>query len=262
MKYGFIGCGNMAKALVEALCHTTKDILLANRTQSKAESLAQACDCQFGSNFDVAENCDRIFLGVKPQQMKAVLEEIAPILHQKKPLLISMAAGITMTQIEDFAGEKLPVIRIMPNTPVSIGKGMILACKNESVDESVYEDFMWDMQFAGLFDPVDESLMDKAGAISGCGPAFAYMFLDAMADGGVCIGIPKEKALLYAAQMMMGAASLVLETRKHPSQLKDEVCSPGGSTICGVEALEENKMRYAAMQAVIAAYEKNKKLGK
>ncbi len=262
MKYGVIGCGNMAKALVEALSHTTKDILLANRTLSKAEALAQECGCYVGSNFEVARQCDRIFLGVKPHQMKAMLQELAPILLERKPLLISMAAGISIAQIEDFVGEKLPIIRIMPNTPSSIGKGMILSCKNESVDESVQEDFMWDMQFAGLFDSIDESLIDGASAISGCGPAFMYMFLDALAEGGVRVGIPKEKALMYAAQTMIGAASLVLDSKKHPAQLQDEVCSPGGSTICGVEALEENNLRYAAMQAVLAAYEKSKKLGK
>lgn len=262
MKYGVIGCGNMAKALVEALSQTTKDILLANHTRSKAEKLAQECGCQVGSNLEVAQQCDRILLGVKPHQMKAMLQEISPVLLERKPILISMAAGISIAQIEDFVNEKLPVIRIMPNTPSAIGKGMILICKSDSVDESVYEDFIWDMQFAGLFDSIDESLIDGASAISGCGPAFMYLFLEALADGGVQIGISKEKARMYAAQTMLGAASLVLESGKHPSQLKDEVCSPGGSTICGVEALEENRVRYAIMQAVESAYKKNKKLGK
>lgn len=261
MKYGVIGCGNMSKALVKALTQSTKEVLLSNRTRCKAEQLAKECGCKASENEQIARECERIFLGVKPHQMKEMLKEIAPILLERKPLLITMAAGMTMAQLEEFVGGKLPILRIMPNTPVSIGEGMVLYCKNESVDEAVCQDFLYDMQYAGLFDELPEALIDGASAISGCGPAFMYMFLEALADGGVRVGLSKEKALLYAAQTMRGAAALVLEG-KHPSQLKDEVCSPGGSTICGVEALEENKLRYAAMQAVLAAYEKNMKLGK
>lgn len=262
MKYGVIGCGNMAKALIEALSLTTKDILLANRTRSKAEALAQIYNCMVGENEEVAQKCDRIFLGVKPQQIETVLKELVPILKERKPILISMAAGISLSKIETICGSEIPIIRIMPNTPVAIGKGLILYTKNEWVKESDCQAFLKDMQGAGIFDEIDEKLMDGASSISGCGPAYMYMFLDALAEGGVRVGIPKEKALLYAAQTMLGSAEMVLKTKKHPSVLMDEVCSPGGSTICGVQALEENRLRYAGMQAVIAATEKNKDLGK
>ena len=149
----------------------------------------------------------------------------------------------------------------MPNTPAAIGEGMILYCA-EGVEPEEKTAFVDVMQAAGSFDELSESLIDAGSAVSGCGPAFVYPFIEAMADGAVACGLPRAKAQLYAAQTLVGAARLVLESGDHPGALKDAVCSPGGSTIQGVRALEQNGFRSAVMEAVIAAYEKTVALGK
>ena len=260
MKYGFLGCGNMGGALAKALSKSTADILLSDRS-GKAAQLAAELGCTYGTNA-AAITCQRVFLGVKPQMMADVLRPLQPVLAKEKPLLISMAAGLTVQRIEELAGTRLPVIRIMPNTPVAVGKGVILYCCNDLVDEATLADFLSDMQPAGILDPLDEKLIDAACAVSGCGPAYVYMFIEAMADGAVASGLPREKALTYAAAALAGAAEMELVTKQPPQTLKDAVCSPGGSTIAGVRALEERGFRGTVMDAIIAAYKRNVELGK
>jgi pyrroline-5-carboxylate reductase len=194
--------------------------------------------------------------------MQGVLAPLAPILAEKKPLLITMAAGLTISQIESFVGQKLPIIRIMPNTPTAIGKGVTQYCCNELVTQDVIADWLADMAPCGLVDQLDEHLIDAASALSGSGPAYMYVFLEALADGAVACGIPRAKALEYAAATVIGAGELVLASGQHPGALKDAVCSPGGSTIAGIRALENHGFRAAAMEAVIATYNRNKELGK
>ncbi|MBQ2749240.1 MAG: pyrroline-5-carboxylate reductase [Clostridia bacterium] len=261
MKYGFIGCGNMGGALARALAKTTKDILLSDYDVSKAITLAEEFGCRVGTNEEVAA-CDRVFVAVKPQMAQSVLGALLPLLQTHRPLLISMAAGLTTDKIETFAGGNLPVIRIMPNTPAGIGKGLIMYCKNKLVTDADVADFVSDMRHAGTLDALDEKYIDAGTSVSGCGPAFMYLFLEALADGGVACGLPRDKAMLYAATTMAGAAEMVLQSGKHPGELKDAVCSPGGSTIMGVKALEDHGLRAAAINAVMAAFEKNKELGK
>jgi len=261
MKYGFIGCGNMGGALIRALSQKTKDIMIADFFSEKAENMAKELGLKCGTNEEVAKNCDRIFLAVKPQMMEDVLSKIKEILQEKKPTLITIAAGLKIEKIEAFAGGNLPVIRIMPNTPVAVGKGLIMYTSN-ALAEKYLDDFVSDMAFAGTLDRLDEKLIDAGTALSGCGPAYMYMFIEALADGGVACGLPRDKALLYAKKTMEGAATLALLSNKHPGQLKDEVCSPGGSTIMGVKALEDGNLRASAVNAVIKAFEKNKELGK
>jgi len=167
-----------------------------------------------------------------------------------------------MTQIQTMAGGAYPVIRIMPNTPVAVGCGVIQYDATGNVSAQSVETFCAAMAHAGLVDHLPEHLIDAGSAVSGCGPAFADLFLEALADGGVACGLPRAKAQLYAAQMLQGAAKLALESGKHPGELKDAVCSPGGSTIAGVRALEEHGFRGACMQAVEAAFRRTKELGK
>ena len=260
MKYGFIGCGNMGGALAKALAKTTQDILIADKNEAVKELAAQL-GASFGT-VEQAAGCDRVFLAVKPQMLEAVLLPLQGILAQKKPVLISMAAGVSVNQVESYAGTQLPVIRIMPNTPCAVGKGMISYCCNSLVSAEAEAAFLRDMAQAGRFEKLDEKLMDAATAVAGCGPAFMYMFIEAMADGAVVCGLPRDKAIAYAAATMEGAAKMVLETGAHPGQLKDAVCSPGGSTIVGVNVLEENGFRGTVMDCVVAAYEKSKALGK
>ena len=261
MKYGFIGCGNMGGAIARALAMETTDITVSDRS-GKAAALAQELGCLYSDVQTIAAQCDRIFLGVKPHMMKDVLAPLQTVLLQRKPLLITMAAGLEIRQIEAFAGGALPVIRIMPNTPTAIGKGVIQYCRNSLVSDEMLKDWKKDMTHCGLLDELEERLIDAASALSGSGPAYMYVFLEALADGAVACGIPRAKAMEYAAMTMVGAAEMVLTTGAHPGALKDAVCSPGGSTICGLQALEQHGFRSAAMDCVIATYNRNKDLGK
>ena len=261
MKYGFIGCGNMGGSIVRALSRNTKDIAVTDRS-GKAKTLASELGITYSDNAAIAAQCDRIFLAVKPHMMKDMLLPLRETLARRKPLLITMAAGLEMEKIEEFAGVRLPVIRIMPNTPTSVGKGVIPYCANDLVDGEVLRDWLKDMDQCGLLDPLEERLMDAASALSGSGPAYLYLMLEAMADGAVACGLPRAKAMDYAAMTMAGAAEIYLSTHQHPGALKDAVCSPGGSTIAGIRVLEERGFRGAAMGCVCAAFEKNKELGK
>ena len=261
MKYGFIGCGNMGGAIAKALSTVTKDIMVTDRT-GRAKTLAADLGIAYGTAEEIAANCDRIFLGVKPHMMQGVLENLKPILQEKKPLLITMAAGLTMERIDCMAGGGFPVIRIMPNTPTAIGKGVIQYCANDLVTEELLSDWLQDMSPCGLVDALEERLIDAASALSGSGPAYMYVFLEALADGAVACGIPRAKAYEYAAMTMVGSAEMYLQTKQHPGALKDAVCSPGGSTIAGVKALEEGAFRASVMNCVAATCNRNKELGK
>ena len=243
------------------LAKSSTDFAITDRS-GKAIALAAEIPCGYFSSEEIASRCERIFLGVKPHMMKGVLEPLREILAEKKPLLITMAAGLTMAQIEEFAGCEIPVIRIMPNTPVAIGKGVIQYCCNDLVTREMQGDFLYDMRFGGILDCLEERLIDAGSAISGSGPAYVYMFIEALADGAVACGIPRAKAMEYAAATVIGAGEMVLATGQHPGALKDAVCSPGGSTIAGVRALENHGFRAAAMEAVIATCNRNKELGK
>ena len=172
-----------------------------------------------------------------------------------------MAAGLSIEQIRAMAGGRYPVIRMMPNTPVAVGAGMIQYC-HAGVAPQALEAWRAAMAPAGRLDEVAESLIDAASSVSGCGPAWAYQFIEALADGGVAAGLPRAKAQEYAAQMLLGSARMVLESGAHPGALKDAVCSPGGSTIQGVRVLEERAFRGAVTDAVLAAFDKTKELGK
>lgn len=262
-RIGFIGCGNMGAALARAAAKRTDKLLLANRTPEKARTLAAELGCAAADNGQVARDCDLIFLGVKPQMMGSLLEELAPVLAERADrfVLVTMAAGLKISAIRALTGGDYPVIRIMPNTPVSVGEGMLLYCAEGATAEELSA-FTTLMSGAGALDELPEQLIDAGSALSGCGPAFVYPFLEALADGAVACGLPRAKAQQYAAQTLIGAARLALESGEHPGELKDAVCSPGGSTIQGVRALERGGFRSAVMEAVIAAFEKTIELGK
>ena len=235
--FSFIGTGSMGSALARAACRSVppEKVLLANRTYSKAQALANALGCvPAASNILAAELADYVFLGVKPDQMATVAREISPC----------------------------PVIRVMPNTPSEVGAGLILYDANERVTERDLAHFTELMSSAGTLDRLEEALIDAGSAVAGCGPAFAALFLEGLADGGVACGLPREKAVLYAAQMLEGTARLLRETGQHPGQMKDAVCPPGGSTIAGVRVLEQRGFRAAAMDAVLTAWERTQGLGK
>ena len=264
--FGFIGTGNMGGALARAVAKVARPevIWLTNKTQTKAAALAAELGCRAVSAENIAASCGYIFLGVKPQMMADLLTEIAPVLAARTDefVLVSMAAGLTMERIREMAGGNYPVIRIMPNTPVAVGSGVILYDATENVPAEVLAQFCKNMQFAGLMDHLPEALMDAGTAVAGCGPAFAALFMEALEEGGVRCGLSREKAGIYARQMVLGAAQLALQSEKPLAQLRQEVCSPGGSTIEGARSLEKDDLRAAVIRAVQASFHRNQELGK
>lgn len=261
--FGFIGTGSMGAAVARAVCRKTapQQVLLCNRTPEKAQALAKELGCSAGTRQQAA-GCRYLFLGVKPHQVGGVLVELGPILAESRPVLVSMAAGLPLAQLEELAEVPLPIVRIMPNTPVAVGQGVVLWCKNILVSPDDERDLLEALSGCGVTDPLEEELMDAGSALCGCSPAFTALYLEGLADGGVACGIPREKALKYAAAAVSGAAALALETGLHPGQMKDGVCSPGGSTIQGVRVLENRAFRGAAMEAVIQAAQATGGLGK
>ena len=262
---GFIGTGNMGGALARAAAKKGENrLLLANRSREKAAALAAELDGELADNGTAAKTADYLFLGVKPHLLPGVLSALRETLagREDRFVLVSMAAGTKISRVRELAGGDWPVIRIMPNTPCSIGEGMTLYACSENVTEEEERAFLRAMEGAGRFARLEERLVDAGSAVSGCGPAFVDLFVEALADGGVACGLPRAQALEFAAQMTAGAARLLLESGRHPGVLKDAVCSPGGSTIQGVRALESAAFRAAVMNAVIAAYEKTAEVGK
>lgn len=264
VKLGFIGVGNMGGALARAARKSVPGacIGLAGRTPEKIKTLAEELGCRASGGVGVAKWADYVFLGVKPQIMPELLTELKPELAERPDrfVLVTMAAGLSIARVQELAGGTYPVIRIMPNTPVAVGRGMILYTCGESVTGEEERIFLEAMAGAGRFSRLPERLMDAGSAVSGCGPAFADLFLEALADGGVACGLPRAQAVELAAQMMLGSAKLALRSGQHPGALKDAVCSPGGATIQGVRALEAAGFRGAVMEAVIASYEKTLEL--
>ena len=253
---GFIGTGNMGSALVRAAAKEKGNrLLLSNRSPEKAEALARELGGEAMDNVG-ALAADYVFLGVKPQMLEALFQDLRPALAavETPPVLVSMAAATSIERILSLAGRELPVIRIMPNTPAAIGKGITLYDCSALVTTEAERAFLQAMAASGRFLKTEEKFIDAGACISGCGPAFVDLFVEALADGGVACGLSRAAALELAAAMTAGAAELILETGKHPARLKDEVCSPGGTTIRGVRALEKGGFRSAVMEAVIAAY--------
>ena len=263
--FGMIGCGNMGGALAQAAAKVLSSSKLAV-SDSNPERCAQLREQGFATVtdlMDIAKNSQYVILAVKPQGLASLFEELRPMLKTRKDrfVLVSMAAGIAIDRIRELAGEAYPVIRIMPNTPARVGKGMIVYSTAGTTEEEAAL-FLNTLAHAGRFDAIPEKQIDAAGALSGCGPAFVYLFAEALADGGVECGLSRDEALLYAAQTLSGAAEMILQTGEHPAKLKDAVCSPGGTTIEGVHVLENSAFRGTVMSAVRAAFEKTAKLKK
>ena len=255
----FIGTGNMGSALARAAAKSglADALLLSNRSPEKALRLAAELGGETADNRAAAGRADVLFLGVKPQMLEEMLAGIRDVLAGRKErfLVVSMVAGYDLETLSGLLGGA-PVIRIMPNIPVSVGGGVSLFAASDSVTAGEKEFFRALMAPSGIVEETDEHLMDAATGVTGCGPAFAAMFVEALADGAVTCGLPRAQAYRCAAQMLKGTAELLLETGEHPAALKDRVCSPAGSTIEGVRALEKSAFRSAVTEAVIASYEK------
>jgi pyrroline-5-carboxylate reductase len=264
-----IGSGNMGFALMKGAAASVggANIGFADVDAAKARAAAEALGgTVYRSSPEAVLKSGFVFLAVKPQVLAEVLAEIAPAVKEriaggKPPVLVSMAAGWSIAKIQGIAGS-VPVVRIMPNTPALVSQGMIVLSASPEVPPEKAAELETALSGAGAVDRLDESYLDAVTALSGSSPAFVYLFIEALADGGVRAGLPRDKALSYAAQTVLGAAAMVRETGKHPGELKDMVTSPGGTTIAGVGALEDGAFRGTVMRAVEAAWHRSLELGK
>lgn len=265
MTIGFIGAGNMGSALAKATAKAEKfEILISDNNTDKANALAETVNGSVVTNNKLAASADYIFLGVKPQVLSAVLDGISDTLKSRTTpvVLLTMAAGMTINSVTKMSGGNYPVIRIMPNTPAQIGKGLILYCHSDNVTSEQLTDFLAMIEHAGLAEPIEESLIDAGCAVSGCGPAFVYMFIEALAKGGEKAGLPYNTALKLAAKTVSGAGEMVLTTGNTPEALCNAVCSPNGSTIEGVNHLKTTDFEKDVMDTVLASYRRTVELGK
>jgi len=263
-KVGCIGTGVMGSALMEAIMRVTgsDEVLVfdADTKKNDAFCLKNGC-CKASSNRDVASGADYVFLAVKPQYLSSVLEEIAPALSADT-VIVSMAAGVRIEMIRKHFDGNPKIIRIMPNTPAAVGEAMIAIAPDQTVLPSEVQELQRLLSSAGLTEMTGEPLMDAVTAVSGSGPAYAYLFIEALSDAAVQMGMPRAQAIKYAAQTLKGASEMVLKTGTHPGALKDSVCSPAGTTIAAVTKLEEKGFRSAIIQAALAAWERSRELGK
>lgn len=262
-KIGFIGMGNMGYAILSGVLskYQKEDIIFSEPNADRARAIMSDRGAVYGANAEVARQAKYICLSIKPQVYETVLKEIAPHLREES-VLISIAPGITIEKIAGFLeNNSIRIVRAMPNTPALIGEGMT----GISYDEEVFSDEERDdihtiFSSFGKYKKVDEKYMNAVVCMSGSSPAYAYMFIEALADAGVKLGLSKADAMELAAQTLYGSAKMVVESREHPAILRDRVCSPGGTTIEAVIKLEEEGFRNAIIKASEACYEKCIKL--
>jgi len=265
MKIGFIGLGNMATAMIGGIL---KKGIAQAADICGADKMAAACEkaktsygiTVYGSNGEVAKAADILFLAVKPVFFPEVLGDIKAVL-KKDTVVVSIAAGKTVGFIEaGLESEEVKIVRCMPNTPALVGEGCTGVCANKNVSPKELDQVLDLIRSFGVAEVLPESLMDVVVGVSGSSPAYVFMFIEAMADQAVAAGMPRKQAYQFAAQAVLGSAKMVLETGRHPGELKDMVCSPGGTTIQAVKVLEEKGMRAAVMDAMEACIEKSKQL--
>lgn len=263
MKVGFIGAGNMASAMIGGMLQKgllqKEDIIASSATQKTADRVAQ----EFGirttlDNKEVAK-AEIVILAIKPIYCEGVIREIRDQIGENQ-IVVTIVAGRSLQWLSDTFGKPVKLIRTMPNTPALVGEAVTALCPGELVSEEELEEVCSLFRGFGKAEVVGEHLMDAVVAVSGSSPAYVFMFIEAMADAAVAEGMPRVQAYQFAAQSVLGSAKMVLETGKHPGQLKDEVCSPGGTTIAGVSALEEWGFRNAVIKAEDASYEKGRKM--
>jgi pyrroline-5-carboxylate reductase len=265
LNIGFLGAGKMATALargfVQAGIVTPKQIIAGDVSEAASAAFAKEVGAKMTAfNPDVVRFAEVLILAVKPDQVAGVLAEIREVFTEKH-LLISIAAGVTLSRLEAGLGAGARLIRVMPNTPALVGASASAFAAGKSAQPADAALAQKLFSSVGLAFPVKESLLDAVTGLSGSGPAYVYQFIEALSDGGVASGLPRDLATKLAAQTVLGAAKMILETGQHPGALKDMVTSPGGTTIEGVHELEKGRLRATVMNAVRAATEKSKKLG-
>lgn len=264
MKIGFIGLGNMASAMIGGILkkklYSAENLIGSDKMEASFLAAREKFGIDVtGDNLKVAEASDILILSIKPQFFPEVIEQIKDAVR-RETLVISIAPGKTMEWIKDQFGRDLKLVRCMPNTPALVGEGCSGFCCNELVLEKEQEQAQRILESFGKAYPVPESLMDTVVGISGSSPAYVFLFIEAMADEAVAKGMPRALAYEFAAQAVLGSAKMVLETKKHPGELKDMVCSPGGTTIQAVKVLEEKGFRASVMDAVEACIDKSQNM--
>ena len=265
MKLGLIGCGKMASALVRGVLHARvwapSDVLGSDCVSEAAAALAADTGIRVvGSNAEVVAGSDVLLLCVKPQDALSALKEAQVGLVGK--LVISIAAGVSLAALQEAAGPGARVVRVMPNTPALVHRGASVFALGATAlpeDAAVVERLFGAVGFVGK---VKEPLLDAVTGLSGSGPAYGFLMIEALADGGVLMGLPREMSIRLAAQTLAGAAEMVLQTGLHPAVLRDQVTSPGGTTIAGLEAMEKAGVRAGLLQAVRSATERSQALGR
>lgn len=263
--FGFIGVGNMGYPLLKACigCFGKDEVIYSDASERQCKTVMEETNIFYCSdNLSVVNGCKYLVLAIKPQYFNKVLKDIAASVT-KDHVVISIAAGITIDNIKALLSTHTRVVRAMPNTPAMVLQGMTGLCYSE--DNFTYEEKDVISKFFGSFgryEIFEERLMNAVICANGSSPAYVYMFIEALADSVVSYGIPRDKAYILASQTVLGAANMVLSTGEHPAVLKDKVCSPGGTTIAAVKALEENGFRNAIMKATDACYEKANSLSK
>ena len=264
VKIGFIGAGNMGGAILngalsKGFLKPEESMIFDISAEVRDNWKAVGVHCA-SSNVTLAQECEWIVLAVKPIFLKDVLDEIRPYLNSNNKV-ISIAAGWSVQRLTEAMGESgAQLLRVMPNTPALVGEGLLALCEETTLKA---EDYVWAQQLfgtLGVVQIVPERLIDAVIAVSGSSPAYVFMFIDAMADAAVKLGMPRQMAISSAAQAVLGSAKMVLDTKLHPAVLKDQVCSPGGTTIEAVQTLEENGMRSAVIKAMVACAEKSKQM--
>lgn len=263
-KLGFIGCGNMGKAMIHGVLASGKaqasDILASAKTESSREKNAAELEIRLtADNKSVAEFADILFLAVKPQYYEEVIAEIKDTVSVDE-IIVSIAPGKSLSWFDEMFGKSLKVIRTMPNTPAMVGEGMMGVCANERVSQAELDTVLDLCSGFSKAEMIDEKLMDVVTAVSGSSPAYVFMFIEAMADAAVAGGMPRSQAYTFAAQAVLGSAKMVLETGKHPGELKDMVCSPAGTTIQAVRVLEEKGMRSSVFEAMMKCLDISRKM--
>ncbi|MDF2883067.1 MAG: pyrroline-5-carboxylate reductase [Clostridiaceae bacterium] len=259
-KIGFIGCGNMAQAIMAGIIASklisAENVMASNRSKKKLDVFAEKFNIKKGeNNTDVAKFGDIVFLAVKPDKFNDIIDEIKESINEEK-IIVSIAGGITIDYLQKKLGKNKKIVRVMPNTPAVVMEAMTAVSFNSNLGDEEKKEITEIFQSFGKAEVIEEKLMDAIPGISGSSPAYVYMFIEALADGGVLTGIPRDKAYKFAAQAVLGAAKMVLETGEHPGKLKDNVCSPSGTTIESVYSLEKNNFRGAVIEAVQKCYEK------
>ncbi len=265
MKYkvGFIGCGNMASAMISGIVENKvvapEEIVASNRSQKKLIDAKERYGIEIAAdNVEVAKNSDVIILAVKPIYYHKCIKQIRKHIDDDQ-IIISIAPGFELEKLSYWFGEDRKIIRTMPNTPAMVSEGMTAVCPNENVEPEEVEMVVNLLQGFGKAEYVPEHIMEAVVAVSGSSPAYVYMFIEAMADAAVAEGMGREQAYRFAAQAVLGSAKMVLETGLHPGALKDQVCSPGGTTIVAVRELERRGFRSAVMEAMAACAKKCRK---